>query len=390
MHSWLLCCQHLYIKWLNVMKVFIIALLAIVVPVTDALADIPCSALTPQSNTVPLSSTILSGADLPIGSVIYRLTITSNGFGLKCNGVMSGIPLLFSVSNEPSTPVSVAGSPYSGAVVYPTNLPGVGAVVWYSGHAFTKALPYKTLTINYSSSANLNNIYYFSRNVDISLIKTGAISAGFVNGSSLPTIVLYTPETAGYTGLPLNYWTLKFSGVVGVTTGTCTTPNVNVDLGKHDLRTTFKGKGSASEWVDSSIILEDCPAFLGYYPTSNPQKSSTTGDTSGGTTPSGSATANSLVVSLTASTGIIDSANGVIALNNEGSDSSATGIGVQIGYKNMTNPTLWNFSNSWTYNTVSDGAATIKLPLAARYYQYSDVVTPGKASSSVIFTISYQ
>jgi hypothetical protein len=33
----------------------------------------------------------------------------------------------------------------------------------------------------------------------------------------------------------------------------------------------------------------------------------------------------------------------VIALNNEGSDSSATGIGVQIGYKNMTNPTLWNF-----------------------------------------------
>ena len=371
------------------MRYIVIALLVIIVSATDALADTPCLALTPQSNTVPLSATILAGADLPIGSVIYRLTITSNGFGIRCNGAMNNIPLLFGVSNEPSTPISVGGAPYNGAVVYPTNQPGVGAVVWYSGNAFTKTMPFRTSTFNFGSNG-VTNTMYFSRNVDISLIKTGAISAGFVNGSSLPTIVLYTPETAGYTGLPLNYWTLKFSGVVGVTTGTCTTPNVNVDLGKHDLRTTFKGKGSASEWVDSSIILEDCPAFLGYYPTNNPQKSSTTGDTSGGTTPSGSATANSLVVSLTASTGIIDSANGVIALNNEGSDSSATGIGVQIGYNNTTNPTLWNFSNSWTYNTVSDGAATIKLPLAARYYQYSDVVTPGKASSSVIFTISYQ
>lgn len=371
------------------MKIFIIALLAIIVSATDAMADTSCVALTPQSNTVPLSATILSGADLPVGSVIYRLTITSNGFGLRCNGAMNNIPLLFSVSNEPSTPISVAGAPYNGAVVYPTNLPGVGAAVWYSGNAFTKAMPFRTSTFNFGSNG-VTNTMYFSRNVDISLIKTGAISAGFVSGSSLPTIVLYTPETAGYTGLPLNYWTLKFSGVVGVTTGTCTTPNVNVDLGKHDLRTTFKGKGSTTEWVDSSIILEDCPAFLGYYPTNNPQKSSTTAETSGGTIPSGTATANNLIVSLTASTGIIDSANGIVALNNEDSGLSATGIGVQMGYKSIANPTIWNFSNSWTYSTTNDGASTIKLPLAARYYQYSDVVTPGKANSSVIFTISYQ
>ncbi|MCK7358759.1 hypothetical protein L8O13_16325 [Enterobacter roggenkampii] len=371
------------------MKIFIIALLAIIVSATDAMADTSCVALTPQSNTVPLSATILSGADLPVGSVIYRLTITSNGFGLRCNGAMNNIPLLFSVSNEPSTPISVAGAPYNGAVVYPTNLPGVGAAVWYSGNAFTKAMPFRTSTFNFGSNG-VTNTMYFSRNVDISLIKTGAISAGFVNGSSLPTIVLYTPETAGYTGLPLNYWMLKFSGVVGVTTGTCTTPNVNVYLGKHDLRTTFKGKGSTTEWVDSSIILEDCPAFLGYYPTNNPQKSSTTAETSGGTIPSGTATANNLIVSLTASTGIIDSANGIVALNNEESGLSATGIGVQLGYKSIANPTIWNFSNSWTYSTTNDGASTIKLPLAARYYQYSDVVTPGKANSSVIFTISYQ
>ncbi|MCK6788614.1 fimbrial protein [Enterobacter roggenkampii] len=371
------------------MKIFIIALLAIIVSATDAMADTSCVALTPQSNTVPLSATILSGADLPVGSVIYRLTITSNGFGLRCNGAMNNIPLLFSVSNEPSMPISVAGAPYNGAVVYPTNLPGVGAAVWYSGNAFTKAMPFRTSTFNFGSNG-VTNTMYFSRNVDISLIKTGAISAGFVNGSSLPTIVLYTPETAGYTGLPLNYWTLKFSGVVGVTTGTCTTPNVNVDLGKHDLRTTFKGKGSTTEWVDSSIILEDCPAFLGYYPTNNPQKSSTTAETSGGTIPSGTATANNLIVSLTASTGIIDSANGIVALNNEDSGLSATGIGVQLGYKSIANPTIWNFSNSWIYSTTNDGASTIKLPLAARYYQYSDVVTPGKANSSVIFTISYQ
>lgn len=371
------------------MKIFIIALLAIIVSATDAMADTSCVALTPQSNTVPLSATILSGADLPVGSVIYRLTITSNGFGLQCNGAMNNIPLLFSVSNEPSTPISVAGAPYNGAVVYPTNLPGVGAAVWYSGNAFTKAMPFRTSTFNFGSNG-VTNTMYFSRNVDISLIKTGAISAGFVNGSSLPTIVLYTPETAGYTGLPLNYWTLKFSGVVGVTTGTCTTPNVNVDLGKHDLRTTFKGKGSTTEWVDSSIILENCPAFLGYYPTNNPQKSSTTAETSGGTVPSGTATANNLIVSLTASTGIIDGANGIVALNNEDSGLSATGIGVQMGYKSIANPTIWNFSNSWTYSTTNDGASTIKLPLAARYYQYSDVVTPGKANSSVIFTISYQ
>lgn len=371
------------------MRLFIIALLAIVMSTTNALADTSCSAPVTQSNSVPLSATISASDDLPIGSVIYRLTITSNGFAIRCNGIISGVPMFLGVSNEPSTPISVAGSPYKGAVVYPTNLTGIGAAVWYAGNAFTKSLPYKSSTFNFGANGVVTTSS-FSKVVDISFIKTGVISGGFVNGSSLPTIILYSPEAAGYTGFPLTFWTLKFSGVVGVTTGTCTTPNVTVDLGKHDLRTTFKGKGSISEWVDSSIILEDCPAFLGYYPTNNPQKSSTTGDSSGGTIPTGTATANNLIVSLTASTGIIDSANGIVALNNEESGLSATGIGVQLGYNSIANPTIWNFSNSWTYSTTNDGASTIKLPLAARYYQYSDVVTPGKANSSVIFTISYQ
>ncbi len=367
-----------------------IVLVLILISAKYAFADINCNAVRTQSNTVPLSATMTTGNDLPIGSEIYRLTVASEGFGINCNSGFNGIPLIFSVSSEPSSPISVAGSAYSGSVVYPTNMAGVGAVVWYSGHAFTMSSPYTQTTLNYNPGAGVSSTLSFARSVDISFIKTGEISGGFVNGSSLPTVILYSPSVPGYSGLPATYWTLKFSGVIGITSGTCTTPNVNVNLGSHDLRTTFTGKGSTSEWVDSSIILEDCPAFLGNYPYSNPQKTTTTTTSSGASTPTGTPTSNKLVLSLTASTGVIDGTNGVVALSNEDGQASATGIGVQIGYNSTTNPTLWNFSNTWSYNIPNNGSPSITLPLAARYYQTSDVVTPGTANSSVIFTISYQ
>jgi major type 1 subunit fimbrin (pilin) len=361
-----------------------------------AQAETNCSAISPESFAVAINAASYVGNELPVGSTIYRTTVNASHFmSITCNGPYS-LPLNLSVINTPSGPsFPFTGMNYSNGPVFPTNVSGVGVAIWRSGTLASDTKPATVATL--ANSSNTGGGSNMGLNFDISLIKTGPIASGsVVNAASFPTAVLMVPATAGFSGLPLNLVTVNFTGSVNFTTSTCTTPDVNVNMGTYDIAQTFRQVGNVTSWVDSSITLQNCPTFSGRYAdTMTNQIAPAGGGMAGGTNPP---RATLLTVSLTPTSSIINAADGVIAVDSgQGPDLVARGVGLQLGYTpsnmnaNATSPTtIWKPGAAWDMQPSNDGRNSFKIPLAARYFQTSAHVTPGPANTKVVFNIDYK
>ena len=376
-------------KWLPGLVLLIAASVSnIVLAATECIAAKQFPA---ETSSVSLNGSFYAGNDLPIGSVIYRTTVKTTGTpGIIC-GAPFKVPRYLTTVTEPSgNSFSINGAPYVGEI-YPTNVSGIGVALWYSGTTFTKNAPLERTSQPYTSD-QAGIAYGVSGVFDISLIKTGPVTSGsIVNGISIPTVRMYAGEAAGYTGLPITTWTVNFSGSIYFTTQTCQTPDLNITMGSYEVSQYFKGVGSTTPWIDSSIRLENCPTFTGYHSHNTPQ--SITGSGS----PTGTAmTNNVLKVSLQPLTDFISDGNGVFAVKASNGGSPASGIGLQLGYTpdvsaSPTTPTtIWKSGDIWSVSAPGDGAANFRIPLAVRYYQTDSIVTPGPADGSVVFNIDYQ
>ncbi|WP_072010911.1 MULTISPECIES: fimbrial protein [unclassified Serratia (in: enterobacteria)] len=373
----------------------IIGLLLALLTSINAYADIQCGLdyrYPYRELTVPLSGSVYAGNELPVGATLYKFRVTGsdNKVALRCETTESWIAnVYYKVVSEPIGPAfNFAGNTYNGAV-YPTNINGIGIAIYtYNVNAnptITMATPmYEPMnyqsdgsSIGTSSGLKINPAIY------IALVKTGAIASGSsVLGSTIPPLSITAELTPGLSGLPLDLLKINFSGSVIVRTSTCQTKSRTVILGEHELRSTFKGKGSVTPWIDSSIELTDCPTFEGYYP--GGYQTSFDGATPTGGTP----TPNALLVSITANTGVIDAAAGLISINKTQSG-SASGLGIQLGWGDKSKPSVWNLSEQKKFTLPNNGVKNITIPMAARYYQTENVVTPGRADGQVMFTINY-
>ena len=354
-------------------------------------ADCQANSGMPVNETVTLTGTFYAGNEIPVGTVIYRNNVLMNNgsvVGINCNASAT-VPHKFSVSSQPSGgPFSQSGTPYNGQI-YPTNVPGVGVALWYGGTTFTAVSPYQFGNFVMPGAGSTSTGEAF----DFSLIKTGPISSGaVVNGSSIPQFKGYADLSPGNTGLPITLRNVTFNGSIRFVSPTCTTPDLTVNMGSYDRQANFTGVGSVTKWVDSSIVLQNCPTFTGYHGANNPQQTRGTATVSGG-----GLDANILTVSLQPTTAMIDSANGVFAVNNVGSTgSAATGVGIQLGYSTNINAspinptTIWKSGNTWSVTPPNNGTPSFKIPLAARYYQTGTSVTPGPANGQITFIIGYQ
>lgn len=377
-----------------IVKYCIVIVFSCIGIVNSALAEINCKTSTMypyEHSTVPLAGAFYVGSDVPVGSTLYRTTIqASTQSGIYCDAAFT-VPRFYSITTEPlGSSFSFSGNPFDGEV-YPTNISGIGVAFTANGTTtITKksAMHRPSMPFSFGTAGN----YGVRPTISISLIKTGPVAVGAeVTGNFLPTFIQYAGAQAGYTGLPITTYTLDFSGSIKIMTQTCKTPDVDVSMGSYELRQYFHGVGSVTPWKDSSILLENCPAFTGYYSGSNSQQSVIAG--SGSSPAGGTLTSNLLEVSLQALNGYLDSTNGVIKLDS--SSGSANGIGIQLGYSpdinsSPTSPTsIWKNGDAWKITPPSDGRKSFRIPLAARYYQTDKVVTPGKADGKVIFTINY-
>ncbi|MFB2681261.1 fimbrial protein [Shewanella mangrovisoli] len=331
------------------------------------------------------------GNDQPIGSVLYQFkTTTSRKVGVICPAYFSVKSTVSIDDSKGKSPITMATSIGVGAV-YPTDVQGIGVMyyVYNSQKGGELVILSNDKTPNFWDYTNADGGTLTTYNPTvfrIALIKTGPIASNsVVNMNSLPTVIW---ELLDNVVTPLKLYRIKPAGSITFISNTCTVLDRQVNLGQYEISNTFQGMGSTTPWIDSSITLQNCPTFSGYYGTESQEQLSADGATASG----GTLTPNLLSVTISPTSTVTDS---IISLEN--SSLTATGIGLQLGYTpdnfnaDPLNPAkIWNEGDSWSFVFPSDGTSTFRIPLAARYYQNSQTVNAGKADAKIVVNIEYK
>jgi type 1 fimbria pilin len=303
------------------------------------------------------------GRDVPVGAVIYQATFHGTSpEGVTCTaGTYTSTRRYVSLPH----PLSSYVDPKYGNRVYETSVPGIGAVVWYSGNAFPYTFgPYTT-----TNTTNVGTAAAF----DISLIKIGPVGAGTIRGSDLPTF-----EYVQFGDNTLRMELGSFSGAINIVSRTCTTPDVTVNMGTHYTKELTGIGSSTDKWIDVPISLNNCPAFFGAF------RGAIT-DNNGVAERS---TPNQISNRVDPVTSVVNPAQGVMALQPDGVNPTAQGIGIQlvdagdnpVSYGNMR-------ASGLALNQVDGSSYTISLK--ARYYQTEATTAAGQANGAATVTLIY-
>lgn len=376
--------------------IILIFLLGLFGYVHSVLAELSCNMTSQFEVSGRINLSTYAGNELPLGSPIYVLRVTPPSVIGNCTGIALGqtTPMTetYVVRNYPLGPAVT----FNNLPVFPTNVTGVGVVIsttYDINTAFSGSKQFRTYSYN-GSTANEIISSDGLLVIIITLIKTGHIDSGsVVDPSSFPPVDLFLSSPGMST---VKVWSADYTGAINFITSSCTTPsNVNVDMGSYGVSPTFNQTGSTTSWVDSSITLDNCPTFSGRHANQSTQQivSRDMPDNR-----LNNRVATLLTVSLTPTSSIIDTANGVMAVDAAGSSgAAATGVGLQLGFTpnninaDATIPsTIWRPGMSWDVQPPNDGTSSFKIPLAARYYQTSNTVTAGPANARVTFNIDYK
>ncbi|NVZ69504.1 fimbrial protein [Pseudomonas costantinii] len=331
--------------------------------------------------TMPLSGGSLTvGRDVPLGAEVYRQTFfPATNINVTCIDI---VPYAIERNFFTRTPLRLSSwnsGVYAGKV-YESGVPGIGIVLVHS----SDVVPYDWNWRNCSGAVgNCNvNLGPSTTSYTVLFIKIGPVSAGVINGSNLPSVArdLVSDNTID----PVR---LNFSGSINIVSSTCTTPDVPVVMGTHQL-SEFSGKNSFTPWKDFSIGLNNCPAFNGYYQSSGPTWTSNGGAGSVGNLDSRKN--NVLRVRLDPTTAAINPSQGILSINpsRPGDTPAATGVGLQVAESNGTPLPLATLRASGI-TPRADAGASYSIPLKARYIQTEDRITAGPADATAWFTIDY-
>ncbi|WP_158621215.1 fimbrial protein [Dyella dinghuensis] len=310
--------------------------------------------------TASLTGSITAGRDVPVGTELYRSqAVVNTNTNINCDALS-----VFNYSYA-STPLPVSGyvsSTFGNQPIYQTNIPGIGVVAWAGSQS--QAFP-----ANFNSVGAGSNYSWGTHRFYFSLVKTASVvGSGAITASSLPTV----QYRIGSNNLLVELGSA--SGSLNVITGTCATPDINVSMGTH-LTSELTGVGSTtSQWVPVNIQLNNCPAFFGYWSSTNTD----------GATSTALIGANSIQYSISPSNGVANATNGVMNLSSGG----ATGMGIQL--TNTSNaPVQFNKAtpSGLTLNQTSSANYTINLQ--ARYYQTGTSITAGAANATATVTLTY-
>lgn len=341
-----------------------------------------------------ITPNITVGADVPVGTIIHRQRLRSaDSFTpqLVCHTSDSNNPFpvqqFVSLTNtQPLVPGWTES--YPGAV-YQTSVPGIGvAVINDDGYDQSKDKAINGVPLQkweYPSTKYGDKATLIRNQFSLAFIKTGPIGPGIINGTQLPTVVLNVSSNRPVTGLPKEVFRENFAGSINVVAGTCKTSDVNVPMGSYGLDKYFNGKITATPWQYFYIILSDCPPFYGTYTS----KDSPPQYNIGGSTVPGLQTLNRFELQILPVFSMIDVANGIFGISNE--ENSASGVGIQLGVWDPVShqPFPIDLSKIIKKELQSSTPGSQIFAFSARYIQTGTTVTPGKANSKAMFTISY-
>lgn len=332
--------------------------------------------------------------DAVVGHRLYiqRFQQTGTGAEIECNAAGASAKIDYSVTGLRANTGYNSG-PWAG-VIYETGVPGIG-ISWWSGETSVDAVgavnelsPDRPFCSS-SSAAPAGSCRSLPikemPNMAVELFKIGPVGTGIINARDLGTIRMVA--RIGPNKVPMSIVTLALSGSISVVDTTCFTPDVNVAMGKHVVGslTAFGAvKGAVSPTVPVTIALTNCPGFPGYY--TSPVFEDIPAASQSGVVSAGIKRRNTVSIRLDPVDTVIDAANGVLGLTVDAA--SATGVGLQLlDSAGKPMPLATNVALS---NALEAGTRSLNIPLAARYLQTADKVTPGKANAVATYTLIYQ
>ncbi len=318
------------------------------------------------ANVANLSGSITVGPDVPVGAELYRASYQPGPANeVTCTaGPADRVRQLTSMPYGPSGYVH----PQYGTV-YNTNVPGVGVAVWNASQGFPI-----TTTQQVVPDPNTIWLLYPLQTFGVSLIKTGPITAGTVTGANLPRFEYRM--TGANSALQL--WNGRVQGSLSIVARTCTAADISVNLGDHRV-TEIPAVGSGTQWVNVPVTLSNCPAFYGRY----------RGNLTTGTVQTANGRVdNTLRFRVDPVTAVADSARSVMMLQNDGVNTTATGIGIQIGTAADESVGFGSMRDSGLALSETDNAS-YTLMLRARYTRYAAAASSGQANGAATITLEY-
>ncbi|WP_320727978.1 fimbrial protein [Enterobacter sp. 118C5] len=244
----------------------------------------------------------------------------------------------------------VSGVTFSqnGARVVKTNLSGIGISVWSDNSIPTPANVSLVVNQPKTGGTNTHNIYY-------ALVKTSnVISSGTLN-SLIFSNITFVCSGDNANNVEVIQVPISITGSPTVSLKACTVNNtaINVPFGMTK-NSAFTGIGSTANTQTFNISLTCSQAT------------------------------NAKITLSPGSSGAFNAANGVINLDPATTGTTATGVGIQLLYKNTAAPL-----NSAISVGSMTAAGNMTVPLSARYYQTASKVTGGVANGTATFTMTY-
>ncbi|MEQ0274292.1 fimbrial protein [Klebsiella sp. CN_Kp100] len=252
-----------------------------------------------------------------------------------------------------------SGLSYNGEAVFDTNLPGVGFVVegnaqvgsqaWIGWQGIKAGTSEKSVV---KTSHNNGDRPAFTDQMRIRLIKTGNIQTGALSGNA-GYFYAGVRETANWsTEQPVSF----AGGQITSVACSVTTNPVDVSLGDHN-KNEFSGVGTTTSWKTFTIGL-DCDQNA------------------------------RINVRIDPAAGAVGSMTDVMKLDNAGSSSTASGVGVQLWFQPNGGSAVKFGQETFYWTSPQGGMETVQLQ--ARYYQTEQTITPGTANATATFTLTYK
>lgn len=327
-----------------------------------ASAQSACQDIGPDAYAIKMPAAVTVPRDAAVGTVlgswISTPQVTNYYACVSSPGSATGIEFV-ATDLKPSGKTTVnAGVTYT---VFDTNVPGVGVAI--SVRPYINACGWQgpqnldVIESQASWACTGTGAVLNGGAASAALVKTGPITGGTTSGSVLFQAAAVVQQRRGsallaQSGLARKQFSLTPTTIVGLA---CSTPDVTVSMGSYK-SAAFTGKGSSTRPVRFNVAVNSCPAGM-----------------------------TKILYEFDAPGGVIDTANGIIALT---APSTATGIGLKL--MDRSNAAL-KFDTQYQlsgYNAATGGS--YKIPLKAAYYQTAAAVTAGTANAIMTFTMTYQ
>ncbi|WP_109419695.1 fimbrial protein [Proteus terrae] len=382
-----------------------LALILLLFPVAEVMAksDVTCTVDKPtQQLHITVSGSVFLGPDAPVGSVIYQSYVDTAQYyySYNCSADRSNLDDVYRfVMTESTKMLSISGTPVVGAGlpsnVFQTNLPGVG-IQFYTMKDKNRSLKIGEsvdmsgeVVREFSKATigdNVNSVDYWSKPyLSFVLIKTGPITPGNAQFTARNQTTIHMPNTrldhVIAPDFPFTFFDVFITGNVNVMSSTCRTQDYTVNLGSHET-TTLPAKGSTTKWINSDIILTNCPAFRGYY---SGRKGNIISTEVKQTFPERDS--NELRVTIKPVNPTIPEYPGTFKVNDV--PGAAKGVGIQLAF-GATGEDFVKFNTPTAFaQPITEKAGVVSVPLRARYIRVDDRLSAGSANGAATFMIEY-